>query len=232
MSRRGVLRCNRGTEGDKMADIFDLFAKISKENTVKVKAPVEWLIVGLGNPGRDYVNTRHNAGFMAIDAIAKKKSITVDRSRFKALTAECEIAGKGALLMLPQTYMNLSGEAVREAAQFYKIAPDHILVLSDDINLDVGRMRLRENGSDGGQKGLRSIITLMGFDNFPRLRIGVGKKPHPDMELADWVLSRFNETEMKQLSKLFDIAADCVELYIAGKRDEAVRVCNAKHELF
>ena len=232
MSRRGVLRCNRGTEGDKMADIFDLFAKISKENTVKVKAPVEWLIVGLGNPGRDYVNTRHNAGFMAIDALAKKKSITVDRSRFKALTAECEIAGKGALLMLPQTYMNLSGEAVREAAQFYKIAPDHILVLSDDINLDVGRMRLRENGSDGGQKGLRSIITLMGFDNFPRLRIGVGKKPHPDMELADWVLSRFNETEMKQLSKLFDIAANCVELYVAGKRDEAVRVCNAKHELF
>ena len=215
-----------------MADIFDLFAKISKENTVKVKAPVEWLIVGLGNPGRDYVNTRHNAGFMAIDAIAKKKSITVDRSRFKALTAECEIAGKGALLMLPQTYMNLSGEAVREAAQFYKIAPDHILVLSDDINLDVGRMRLRENGSDGGQKGLRSIITLMGFDNFPRLRIGVGKKPHPDMELADWVLSRFNETEMKQLSKLFDIAANCVELYVAGKRDEAVRVCNVKHELF
>ena len=215
-----------------MADIFDLFAKISKENTVRVKAPVEWLIVGLGNPGRDYVNTRHNAGFMAIDAIAKKKSITVDRSRFKALTAECEIAGKGVLLMLPQTYMNLSGEAVREAAQFYKIAPDHILVLSDDINLDVGRMRLRENGSDGGQKGLRSIIQLMGVDNFPRLRIGVGKKPHPDMELADWVLSRFNETEMKQLSKLFDIAANCVELYIAGKRDEAVRVCNAKHELF
>ena len=214
-----------------MADIFDLFAKISKENTAKVKAPIEWLIVGLGNPGRDYVNTRHNAGFMAIDAIAKKKGVTVDRSRFKALTAECEISGKGALLMLPQTYMNLSGEAVREAAQFYKIAPDHILVLSDDINLDVGRMRLRENGSDGGQKGLRSIIQLMGFDNFPRLRIGVGKKPHPDMELADWVLSRFNETEMKQLAKLFDIAASCVELYVAGKRDEAVRTCNAKHDL-
>ena len=212
-----------------MADIFDLFAKISKESSVKVKAPIEWLIVGLGNPGRDYVNTRHNAGFMAIDALAKKKSITVDRSRFKALTAECEIAGKGALLMLPQTYMNLSGEAVREAAQFYKIAPEHILVISDDINLEIGRMRLRTSGSDGGQKGLRSIITLMGFDNFPRLRIGVGKKPHPDMELADWVLSRFNETEMKQLSKLFSIAAECVELYIGGKHDEAIRLCNAKH---
>jgi PTH1 family peptidyl-tRNA hydrolase len=214
-----------------MADIFDLFAKISKENTAKAKAPIEWLLVGLGNPGRDYVNTRHNAGFMAIDRIAKKKSTSPDRSRFKALTAECEIAGKGVLLMLPQTYMNLSGEAVREAAQFYKIAPEHILVISDDINLDVGRMRLRTGGSDGGQKGLRSIINLMGCDNFPRLRIGVGKKPHPDMELADWVLSRFTEPEMKQLDKLMGIAAECVELYIGGKNDEAVRLCNAKHNL-
>jgi PTH1 family peptidyl-tRNA hydrolase len=214
-----------------MADIFDLFAKISKENTAKAKAPIEWLLVGLGNPGRDYVNTRHNAGFMAIDRIAKKKSTSPDRSRFKALTSECEIAGKGVLLMLPQTYMNLSGEAVREAAQFYKIAPEHILVISDDINLDVGRMRLRTGGSDGGQKGLRSIINLMGCDNFPRLRIGVGKKPHPDMELADWVLSRFTEPEMKQLDKLMGIAAECVELYIGGKNDEAVRLCNAKHNL-
>ena len=214
-----------------MADIFDLFAKISKENTAKAKAPIEWLLVGLGNPGRDYVNTRHNAGFMAIDRIAKKKSTSPDRSRFKALTAECEIAGKGVLMMMPQTYMNLSGEAVREAAQFYKIAPEHILVISDDINLDVGRMRLRTGGSDGGQKGLRSIINLMGCDNFPRLRIGVGKKPHPDMELADWVLSRFTEPEMKQLDKLMGIAAECVELYIGGKNDEAVRLCNAKHNL-
>ena len=214
-----------------MADIFDLFAKISKESSVKVKAPIEWLIVGLGNPGRDYVNTRHNAGFMAIDALAKKKGVTPDRARFKALTAECEIAGKGAILMLPQTYMNLSGEAVRDAAQFYKIAPEHILVLSDDINLEVGRMRLRTNGSDGGQKGLRSIIQLMGVDKFPRLRIGVGKKPHPDMELSDWVLSRFTDGEMKTLDKLFGIAAECVELYVGGKTDEAVRLCNAKHEL-
>lgn len=214
-----------------MADIFDLFAKISKESSAKAKAPIEWLVVGLGNPGRDYVTTRHNAGFMAMDVLARKKGVVCDRSRFKALTAECEIAGKGVLLMLPQTFMNLSGEAVREAAQFYKIAPEHILVISDDINLDVGRMRLRTNGSDGGQKGLRSIITLMGIDNFPRLRIGVGKKPHPDMELADWVLSRFTDGELKQLEKLMGIAAECVELYIDGKTDEAVRRCNAKHEL-
>lgn len=212
-----------------MADIFDLFAKISKENTAKAKAPIEWLLVGLGNPGRDYWTTRHNAGFLAIDVIARKKGVLCDRSRFKALTAECEIAGKGVLMMMPQTFMNLSGEAVREAAQFYKIPAEHILVISDDINLDVGRMRLRTGGSDGGQKGLRSIIYLMGFDNFPRLRIGVGKKPHPDMELADWVLSRFTDAELKQLEKLTGIAAECVELYIGGKTDEAVRLCNAKH---
>ena len=211
-----------------MADIFDLFAKISKENTVKVKAPVEWLIVGLGNPGRDYVNTRHNAGFMAIDAIAKKKSITVDRSRFKALTAECEIAGKGALLMLPQTYMNLSGEAVREAAQFYKIAPDHILVLSDDINLDVGRMRLRENGSDGGQKGLRSIISRLGTDNFPRIRFGVGKKPHPDYDMADWVLGNFSENDKKALFDTFPVAYEGLEKLLCGDVDGAMQVCNSK----
>ncbi len=212
-----------------MADIFDLFAKISKESA-KPKAPVEWLIVGLGNMGREYVSTRHNAGFMALGALAKKKGVACDRARFKALVTECEIAGKGALLMLPQTYMNASGEAVREAAQFYKIPAEHILVVSDDINLDIGRMRLREKGSDGGQKGLRSIITLMGFDNFPRIRIGVGKKPHPDMELTDWVLSRFTETELKTLDKMFGIAAECIELYVAGKHDEAVRLCNAKHE--
>ncbi len=214
-----------------MADIFDLFAKISKENTARAKAPIEWLVVGLGNPGRDYVTTRHNAGFMAMDVLARKKGVVCDRSRFKALTAECEIAGKGVLMMLPQTYMNNSGEAVREAAQFYKIAPEHILVISDDINLDIGRMRLRDSGSDGGQRGLRSIIYLMGFDNFPRLRIGVGKKPHPEMELSDWVLSRFTEDELGQLEKLMGIAAECVELYIGGKHDEAVRLCNAKHDL-
>lgn len=227
----GVLRGIAERKGDKMADIFDLFAKISKESTAKPKAPIEWLVVGLGNPGRDYVTTRHNAGFLAMDILARKKGVVCDRSRFKAMTAECEIAGKGVLLMLPQTYMNLSGEAVREAAQFYKIPAEHILVISDDINLDIGRMRLRTGGSDGGQKGLRSIIYLMGFDNFPRLRIGVGKKPHPDMELSDWVLSRFTDGELKQLEKLMGIAAECVELYIGGKQDEAVRVCNAKHDL-
>ena len=209
-----------------MADIFDLFAKIAP----KPQGPVTHLIVGLGNPGRDYVTTRHNAGFLAMDILARKKGVVCDRSRFKAMTAECEIAGKGVLLMLPQTFMNLSGEAVREAAQFYKIPAEHILVISDDINLDIGRMRLRTSGSDGGQKGLRSIIYLMGFDNFPRLRIGVGKKPHPDMELSDWVLSRFTDTELKQLEKLMGIAAECVELYIGGKQDEAVRLCNAKHD--
>ena len=211
-----------------MADIFDLFAKISKESTAKAKAPIEWLVVGLGNPGRDYVTTRHNAGFLAMDILARKKGVVCDRSRFKAMTAECEIAGKGVLLMLPQTFMNLSGEAVREAAQFYKIAPEPILVISDDINLDVGRMRLRTGGSDGGQKGLRSIINLMGCDNFPRLRIGVGKKPHPDMPMADWVLSRFTDKEIEELKNALELAADGVRMIVNGKIDDAMQHCNSK----
>lgn len=213
-----------------MADIFDLFAKLSGESAAKPKAPIEWLVAGLGNPGRDYTITRHNAGFMAMDVLARKKGVICDRSRFKALTAECEIAGKGVLLMLPQTFMNNSGEAVCEAARFYKIPPEHILVISDDINLDIGRLRLRDSGSDGGQRGLRSIISLLGSEGFPRLRIGVGRKPYPDMELADWVLSRFSEAELKSLEALMGIAAECIELYIGGKHDEAVRLCNAKHE--
>ena len=210
-----------------MADIFDLFAKISKENTAKVKAPIEWLIVGLGNPGRDYVNTRHNAGFMAIDAIAKKKGVTVDRSRFKALSAECEISGKGALLMLPQTYMNLSGEAVREAAQFYKIAPENIIVISDDISLDIGKQRVKRKGSDGGQKGLRSIIYHLQSDAFPRVKVGVGKKPHPDYDLADWVLSDIPQSEWQTFEDSLKRSRDAIELILQGKIDVAMNQYNS-----
>ena len=212
-----------------MSNIFDLFKKIEKEQTPVM--PVAFIVVGLGNPGPDYVNTRHNAGFLALDYIAERTGCNINRAKYDALYGEARISGQRVLLIKPQTYMNNSGEAVREAAQFYKIAPEHILVISDDVNLDIGRMRLRDSGSDGGQRGLRSIIYLMGFDNFPRLRVGVGKKPHPEMELSDWVLSRFTEDELKQLESLMGIAAECVELYIGGKHDEAVRLCNAKHNL-
>ena len=211
-----------------MADIFDLFAKISKESTARAKAPIEWLVVGLGNPGRDYVTTRHNAGFLAMDILARKKGVVCDRSRFKAMTAECEIAGKGVLLMLPQTFMNLSGEAVREAAAFYKIEPANIIVLSDDVNLDVGRMRVRKSGSDGGQKGLRSIIECIGSDAFPRVRFGVGKKPYPDYDMADWVLGNLSPEDKRALSECFPSAFEGIEKIILGDTDGAMQICNSK----
>jgi PTH1 family peptidyl-tRNA hydrolase len=211
-----------------MADIFDVFAQISKDGqTPRAKAPIEWIVVGLGNPGRDYVRTRHNAGFMAMDVIARRFSVVCDRSRFHALTAEGVIGGKGVLFMLPQTFMNASGEAVREAAAFYKIDPSHILVLSDDTCLSIGKLRLRAKGSDGGQRGLRSIIYQLQSDEFPRIRIGVGEKPHPDMDLVDWVLSRFTDGELSDLQKALSVAAEGVELYISGKTEEAVRTTNS-----
>ena len=162
--------------------IFDIFKQIEQEKP-SAGGSITHLVVGLGNPGDKYYNTRHNAGFLAMDYISQKVGARVDRSKFKALVGEAAISGKRVLLMKPQTFMNLSGEAVREAAAFYKIPMENIIVISDDVNLDVGKMRVRKNGSDGGQKGLRSIITLMGDDNCPRIRIGVGKKPHPDYDL-------------------------------------------------
>ena len=189
-----------------MADIFDLFKKISTQ-TPSAAGPVTHLIVGLGNPGNEYFHTRHNAGFLTLDYVAQKMGITVNSSKFHALVGEGTLCGKHVMLIKPQTYMNASGEAVREAASFYHIAPEHIIVVSDDINLDVGRLRVREKGSDGGQKGLRSIIAQMGSDNFPRVKMGVGKKPHPDMELADWVLSAFSAQEEKALSVALSNAA-------------------------
>ncbi|MCQ2354512.1 MAG: aminoacyl-tRNA hydrolase [Clostridia bacterium] len=214
-----------------MSDIFELFAKIEKDGGTASAAPkkaVEWIVAGLGNPGRDYERTRHNAGFLGMDIIARRCGVRCDRSKFHALTAQTEISGHGVLLMLPQTFMNASGEAVREAAAFYKIAPDHILVLVDDIYLDVGRLRVRKNGSAGGHNGLKSIIYQMNSDAFPRIRVGVGAKPFADMPLMDWVLSRFSDEEMKKLESALNTAADGVEMILNGKFDEAMQHCNSK----
>lgn len=214
-----------------MSDIFELFAKISKENggsATAPKKPVEWIVAGLGNPGREYQITRHNAGFLGMDIIARRCGVRVDRSKFHALTVQTEIAGHGVLLMLPQTFMNASGEAIREAAAFYKIAPDHILVLVDDIYLDVGRLRVRKNGSAGGHNGLKSIIYQLNSDAFPRIRVGVGAKPYADMPLMDWVLSKFTDDELKKLESALNVAADGVELILNGKYDDAMQVCNSK----
>ena len=207
--------------------IFDIFKQIESEKS-SVGGSVTHLIVGLGNPGDKYHGTRHNAGFLTLDYLEQRLGVKINKIKFKALVAEAEMAGKKVLLMKPQTFMNASGEAVREAAAFYKIPVENIIVISDDINLDVGKMRVRKNGSDGGQRGLRSIITLMASDEFPRIRLGVGKKPHPDYDLADWVLSEFKKDEQEQLFGCFDKAYDGIVKLLGGDVEGAMQICNGK----
>lgn len=208
--------------------IFDLFKKIESETSPAM--PVSFLVVGLGNPGKEYAYTRHNTGFLAVDHIARSIGVTVDRAKFNALVADVTLGGARVLIMKPQTYMNESGIAVKQAADFYKIPAERIIVISDDVSLPVGRMRVRRSGSDGGQKGLRSIIAHLGTDGFPRVRIGVGEKPHPDYSLADWVLSEFSEKEKKILLDEFDLACSGIERLIAGDADGAMMICNGKGE--
>ena len=170
-----------------------------------------WLIVGLGNPGEKYENTRHNVGFQVIDELAERQGKPVQRLKFKALTGLLTIGGEKALVMKPVTYMNLSGEAVRPAADFYKLPPERILVISDDVALAAGRLRIRAKGSAGGHNGLKSIIQHLGTDQFPRIRVGVGEKPHPDYDLADWVLGRPQGEDKKAIDEAVKRAADAVE---------------------
>ena len=211
-----------------MSNIFDIFKKIEKEKSESSTEPITHLVVGLGNPGDKYFYTRHNAGFLAMDYISQKCGATVNRSKFKALVGEATIAGKRVLLMKPQTLMNASGDAVIEAANFYKIPIENIIVLSDDVNLDVGRMRVRKSGSDGGQKGLRSIITRMGSDNFPRIRFGVGKKPHPDYDMAAWVLGNLSDEDKKAIFDCFVVGYEGLEKLLVGDIDGAMQICNSK----
>ncbi len=172
---------------------------------------VSWLLVCLGNPGDKYEGTRHNVGFMVADEVAERQGAPIQRLRFKALTNILTIAGEKVLVMEPITYMNLSGEAVRPAADFYKIPPDHVLVVSDDTALPVGRLRIRTKGSAGGHNGLKSIIQHLGTDQFPRLRVGVGEKPHPDYDMADWVLGKFTGEDKKTITAAVKRAADAIE---------------------
>ncbi len=209
-----------------MADIFDLFKKISSSGVKTL--PVSFIVVGLGNPGRDYENTRHNAGFLTLDYIAERQGAKIDRVKFKALTATADICGHGVLLMKPQTYMNNSGESVGEAARFYKLAPENIIVISDDTTLDVGRLRVRRSGSAGGHNGLKSIAEHIGSDNYPRIKVGVGQKPHRDFDLAAWVLSNFSKEENACLSESFPKALSGIEKIISGDIDSAMQICNGK----
>ncbi|MBE6779277.1 MAG: aminoacyl-tRNA hydrolase [Ruminococcaceae bacterium] len=186
------------------------------------KSAIDYLVVGLGNPGMAYEGTRHNAGCTALAVLAKDTGITLDKKQFKALTGTGTVEGKRVLLLYPQTFMNNSGEAVQAAMAFYKLTPEQVLVLSDDISLDVGGVRVRKKGSDGGQKGLRSIICHIGTDQFPRIRIGVGAKPHPAYDLADWVLSKYKKEEQPLMEEAFEKAAAAARLVIAGRIDEAM----------
>jgi PTH1 family peptidyl-tRNA hydrolase len=209
-----------------MADIFDLFRKIEKGGAAK-SAPVSWLIVGLGNPGDNYRYTRHNAGFMTVDALAESLGVRLDRMKFHALTAEAQIGDCRVLLMKPTTFMNNSGIAVAEAASFYKIASDHILVISDDISLAPGKMRVRAKGSAGGHNGLKSIIEHLSTEEFPRLRMGVGAKPHPDYDLADWVLANFPKDDLTRINEAAKCAQDGIRKLLNGDLDSAVQICNS-----
>ena len=184
--------------------------------------PVEWIVAFLGNPGPKYENTRHNAGFMAGAAAQERFGVKMDRLRHRALTARCEIAGQGVLLMEPQTYMNLSGESVGEAARFYKVPPEHIIVVSDEMALPPGSVRIRQSGSAGGHNGLKSIIACLGTDAFPRIRIGVGAPPHPDYDMPDWVLGTFRGEDKTAMDDAAVRAAEACAVYIRDGADRAM----------
>ena len=210
-----------------MANIFDLFKQISKSEPLST-SPVEYIIVGLGNPEKKYEITRHNAGFMCIDYVSEKCGIKINRAKFSSLMGEGTLCGKHVVLLKPQTYMNNSGRAVSEAVSFYKLPVENIIVISDDISLDVGRLRVRRNGSHGGQRGLLSIEECLASKNYPRIKIGVGQKPHPDYDLADWVLSAFTTNELKNITDSFDTAFDGLCKMISGDIEGAMQICNGK----
>lgn len=215
-----------------MSNIFDLFRRIESESAStsgKGASAVSHIVVGLGNPGKQYEGTRHNVGFDALLAVAEKAGARPNLSRFHALVSDGMIGTHRVLFMMPQTFMNASGAAVAEAANFYKISPENILVLCDDVSFEVGRMRLRQKGSAGGHNGLKSIIEKLGSDTFPRLKIGVGQKPHPDYDLADWVLGHFSDADRTLLRTRVDAICEAVTLSLDGRFEDAVRVLNQQN---
>lgn len=191
---------------------------------------VEWVIAFLGNPGPQYEGTRHNAGFMAGEAMARRLGVRIDRLRFRALTARAEIGGRGVLLMLPQTFMNLSGEAVGQAARFYKVPPERVIVVSDEMALAPGTIRVRPSGSAGGHNGLRSIIACLGTEGFPRIRLGVGEPPRADYEAADWVLGKFRGQDAELMAAAAERAAEAAESYVLNGPERTMNSYNTRKQ--
>ena len=202
-----------------MANIFDLFKKIEQKSDTG--APISYIIAGLGNIGKEYERTRHNAGFLSIDYIAERLGVKIDRVKFHATVAEASLGGARVLLMKPTTLMNRSGLAIGEAAAFYKIPAERVIVLHDEISFEPGVIRIRRRGSAGGHNGLKSIIAAVG-EEFPRVKIGVGKKPTPEYDLVDWVLGKFSEADMAAMGERYPDIFSAAELIISGKIDEAM----------
>lgn len=214
-------------KGTYTMSIADFFKKLESERTPAPQGAVEYIICGLGNPGTQYEGTRHNIGFMTIDTLCEKYKLDCKKLRFKSLTCDAMISGKRCLIMKPTTFMNNSGEAVTEAMSFYKIPPERTIIVFDDISLEPGKLRIRRKGSDGGHNGIKSIIYLSGSDMFPRIKMGVGAKPHPDYNLADWVLGHFKKEQAEALETAMDNAVSSIELMVGGKMNEAMNKFNS-----
>lgn len=206
--------------------IFDVFDRIS-QNSSSAGSKIEYIITGLGNPGLEYENTRHNAGFAVLDKLAEQSGCNINRMRFKGKTAEAVVGGKRCLLLKPTTYMNNSGESIVQALEFYKLDISQLIVICDDISLDPGKLRIRRKGSHGGHNGLRSICELTGRDDYQRIKMGVGKKPHPDYDLAKWVLGKFGKDDAKKMETSAENACECIALMVQGKTDEAMNKFNS-----
>ena len=202
--------------------IFDIFKKIDEN---RARGAPTFIVAGLGNFGKEYDGTRHNAGFEAIDFIGEKLGVKINRAKFRSLVAEAVISDKRVLLMKPQTYMNASGTAISEAADFYKIPPENVLVLCDDVSFDPGKLRIRRDGSHGGHNGLKSIEQWLGSQNYPRIKIGVGKKPE-GYDLADFVLSKLTDADKKAISGRYENIFDAASCIVSGDIEKAMQICN------
>lgn len=196
---------------------MNLFGKLTRS-----PSKPEFIIAGLGNPGKQYEYSRHNAGFLCLDIICNRYAVKTDRLKFRALTGLAEIEGHSCLLMRPQTFMNNSGDAIKEAADFYKIPPENVLVIYDDISLNAGTLRIRRKGSAGGHNGIKSIIAQLGSDNFPRMKLGVGERKEPDSDLKDHVLGKFSKEDLAMMRQTMEKAAEALPLILAGNIEEAM----------